>query len=148
MSAGGGNAGPTGNGGGAGAGPSPAGSTGAAAARALPYAGGLARGFYIAKEKFGYLLDTVKAAGDHSIAWNKMGYTLSNATEFGEMLIQNGMEQALVRREISEYGSKWVQEYILTGPSGLTAKITVVWMIDKGTDVLRLVTAYVDDFIK
>jgi hypothetical protein len=45
-------------------------------------------------------------------------------------------------KDVTEYGNKYEIRGIITGPSGLSVEIVTVWIILKGENHPRFITAY------
>lgn len=59
----------------------------------------------------------------------------------------NGLKQVARENAVAEFmnsphGQKYIVDGILRGPTGLTAVVRTVWIVDTGGDTPRLVTAY------
>jgi RHS repeat-associated protein len=98
----------------------------------------------VAYEKIArYLLsDPGKAGG-----FNKVGFTKWNWQDFRVVLqdLAGCIDVDKVSR-VTEYGKKWEVTREIVGPNGLMGRITTVWQLDKGSEILRLVTAMMEPF--
>jgi hypothetical protein len=70
------------------------------------------------------------------------GFVLERWTDLADALRNLAIENEAASETKSEHGRKYVIEGILKTPSGAPVKVREIWIIDAGTIVPRLVTAY------
>lgn len=94
------------------------------------------------KKLFDYLLNL-----DHPVGQSKarffyqLGFT-RNATESLEHeLLTLGRNAAVIERKVSSYGTKYVIDGWIRGPSGRRGYVRTVWMIATGNAIPHLITA-------
>lgn len=97
----------------------------------------------VAGPKLEYLLrlDPGKAKG-----FERLGYTLSNKEALQQALLSLGQRIELSSGIVTEYGTKFKQVVEIIGPNGVRGRLTIIWQVDKGSDVLRLITAIAEPF--
>jgi len=97
----------------------------------------------ITNAKVDYLLrlDAGKAKG-----FDILGFTLNNADKLRETLGSIGQRVDLTSGEVTEFGIKFRQVEDIIGPNGAEGRLTTVWQIDEGSDVLRFITAIPEPF--
>jgi hypothetical protein len=90
----------------------------------------------ITQDKLRYLLvlDPGKAKG-----FEIFGYTNPAALE--KMLAASRSLVETAKVTSTEYGTKYLVAMEVVGPSGVKGVIEVVWQVDRGTSVYRLITA-------
>lgn len=72
-----------------------------------------------------------------------VGFNETNASELEEALLSLARRQDVSGVERSVHGTKYVIEGEIETPSGRRLTVRTVWIIEPGTQVPRLVTAYV-----
>ena len=91
----------------------------------------------------GYLL-----AANHPIGRSKarffaaFGFSAARWESLAGALRRHALENPVVAREETPFGTRFVIEGILHAPDGRTPAVCVVWLIPQGRYVPRLVTAY------
>ncbi len=91
----------------------------------------------------GYILSSTHPVGRFKAAiFRKLGYSAKNWEAFERSLRDLILTQDAEEVEESQYGKKFIVEGTLTGPSGDTMQIVTVWVILKGENVPRFITAY------
>jgi len=97
----------------------------------------------VAGSKLEYILsqDPGKAKG-----FAQLGYTLANKEALQQTLTSLGQRLQLSGGIVTEYGTKFEQVVELTGPNGALGRVTIIWQIDKGSDILRFITAIPEPF--
>jgi hypothetical protein len=96
-----------------------------------------------AEKVYGYILSFAHPVGRFKAAFfQKLGYSAENWEAFEHQLRELILSQDATRVEESRYGQKFVVEGPLAGSSGETVQIVTVWVILKGEDVPRFITAY------
>jgi hypothetical protein len=76
-----------------------------------------------------------------SVFFNKLGFSADNC-EVTEEAIRSVLEGDAQEKDVTEYGNKYEIRGVITGPSGLSVKIVTVWIILKGENHPRFITAY------
>lgn len=90
-----------------------------------------------------YILSPAHPIGRFKAAFfQKLGYSAENWEAFEQHLREHILTPDVTKIEESRYGRKFIVEGPLAGPSGETVQIVSVWVILKGEDVPRFVTAY------
>ncbi len=90
-----------------------------------------------------YLLCGDHADGRTKAAFfERFGFSAENWEECADALRLHGGQGEVVRRAESEYGVRYTVEGPLSTPSGRTPTIHTVWIVEAGSDVPRLITAY------
>jgi RHS repeat-associated protein len=109
----------------------------ARAAAALAEVGG---DVVIASDKLRFLtvLDPGKAQG-----FRLLGYTTENTAELGDMLTGTKalITSETAASEVTQYGTKYVVQAEIVGPNGAKGIVEVVWQVDAGSKIFRLITA-------
>ena len=72
-----------------------------------------------------------------------LGYTVDNQNELQEALRDGLTKWKATARAVTDYGKPFEVRMLLTGSNGKQATVKTGWQIDSGTDVPRLVSAYV-----
>jgi hypothetical protein len=98
----------------------------------------------IEREKLvGYLLNSQHPEnGGKSQFFTQLGFDLNRWEEMANALRQLAKESDVLATSESEHGKKFVVVGKIHSPSGKSATLQSIWIIDKGGDVARLVTAY------
>lgn len=90
-----------------------------------------------------YVLSSTHPVGRFKAAFfRRMGYSNQDWRAFENHLRELILSQGVTKVEETPYGTKYVIEGPLVGPAGDTMQIATVWVILKGDDVPRFVTAY------
>ncbi|MCA9737907.1 MAG: hypothetical protein KC645_09825, partial [Gemmatimonadetes bacterium] len=99
---------------------------------------------YVAEAKLrAYLLSEEHPTGRAKAAFfNRLGFRRESPIELRAALIAVGEAGELVARILTRYGMKYVIDGHLAGPTGVSATIRTVWIIEWGSQRPRLVTAY------
>ncbi len=85
--------------------------------------------------------------GKNADGFLKLGFSPTNANQLRQTIISIGQKVDLATpSELTEYGSKFQQAAEIIGPNGVIGRITTIWQIDNGTDILRFVTAWSEVF--
>jgi hypothetical protein len=91
----------------------------------------------------GYLLSLSHPEGGAKARfYESVGFTIDNAEELRIELLRIARAFDVLEISIDEFGVKYVIEGILIDKRGRGIPLRTVWVIDKGTDFPRLVTAY------
>lgn len=70
------------------------------------------------------------------------GFTAENWGDLRRALIEMAASTEVADRVESSWGTKFVVEGPLSAPRGTTPPVRTIWIVDRGSDVPRLVTAY------
>jgi hypothetical protein len=99
---------------------------------------------YVPLEKVhGYLLSETHAVGKSKAKFFRtLGYNTRNSGELIEGLINIARNEAVTEKKSSPYGTKYVIDGIFETPNGTRAKIRTVWIIERGEEIPRFVTAH------
>lgn len=90
-----------------------------------------------------YLLSETHSVGKSKARlFRSAGYNETNATLLKEGLLTIAYTKDVLDTQSSEHGVKYVIEGMLQTPTGVTLSIRTIWIIDKGQDRPRFVTAY------
>jgi hypothetical protein len=73
--------------------------------------------------------------------FRSVGYNELNVSLLKEGLLSIARTEEILETQSSEHGVKYVIEGLLQTPVGGTLKIRTIWIIDKGQDRTRFVTA-------
>ncbi len=96
-----------------------------------------------AEKLYGYILSFDHPVGRFKAAFfRRLGYSAENWEAFERYLRELILSQDATKVEESRYGQKYTVEGPLADSSGETVQIVTVWVILKGEDVPRFVTAY------
>lgn len=74
--------------------------------------------------------------------FHSLGYGLDNAELLRQALLKIAESDTAEEGKPSPFGRKFEIRATLSGPSGRTARINTVWIIETGTTAPRFVTAY------
>ena len=77
-----------------------------------------------------------------AVFFRKLGYSVDNWEAFEQRLREHILSCDVTKMEESRYGRKFVVEGPMLGLSGDAVQIISVWVILKGEDIPRFVTAY------
>jgi hypothetical protein len=90
-----------------------------------------------------YLLSLAHPAGAaKAVFFRALGYDDDNATALAEALLGIAVTQDVHATIESGYGTKYVVLGDLNTPSGRTARILTVWIVNRAETTPRFVTAY------
>jgi hypothetical protein len=90
-----------------------------------------------------YILSSEHPDGKLKAAFfKKFGYTSSNWEVFEKDLRKLLQIQDVFESETFEFGTKYMVKGPIKSPSGETIQVLTVWVILKGEDIPKLVTAY------
>lgn len=100
----------------------------------------------ISREKLeGYLLSLDHPIGRYKAAFfHALGYGQDDWKALAHDL-RGLLGRKAEEREETEYGKKYEIRGTITGPNGRSAAIIVVWIILRGEEIARFVTAYPED---
>jgi hypothetical protein len=88
-----------------------------------------------------YLLSDENSKGK-SAFFTSCGFTQTNWKELRHALQQHAINHDVQLVSKTIYGTKYIIEAFMQIPDGRCLKIRSVWIIDTGTEIPRLVTAY------
>jgi len=91
----------------------------------------------------GYLLafDHPEGTGKAEF-FTRFGFALTDLEVMADALIAHARQDPVSKVSASHYGTKYQLDGPITCPDGRSPSIRAVWIIDVGTDIPRLVTAY------
>jgi len=72
----------------------------------------------------------------------RLGFTPREWHVLAKALRDSARSASVTRRIESVHGRKFVLEGLINTPSGQTPMARTVWIVDRGSDIPRLVTAY------
>jgi hypothetical protein len=72
----------------------------------------------------------------------RFGFTREDWVALADALKQHGRTHAVTNVVESAYGWRYIVEGEITTPDGRNPKIRTVWVVEKGRDVPRLITAH------
>lgn len=88
-----------------------------------------------------YLLSDENSKGKAAF-FTSCGCTQTNWKELHLLLQQHAINHEVISVSKTIYGTKYIIEGFIAMPNGRHSFIRSVWIIDEGTDIPRLVTAY------
>ena len=105
----------------------------------MPYA----QRSYVAREKItNYLLDVHhQRGGSKARFFVRFGFHLSEWETFAQALCDHGLRNEVIEIEETAFGMKYVVVGPIETPDGRNPNARTVWMVDRGTDFPRLVSA-------
>jgi len=71
-----------------------------------------------------------------------IGFNEANIAVFEKSLIEMAQTEEVAETVTTRHGTKYVVEGVVTAPSGNRVGLRTVWIVDKGQDTPRFVTAY------
>lgn len=90
-----------------------------------------------------YLLSETHSVGKSKARlFRSAGYNETNVSLLKEGLLTIAHTENVLDTQSSEHGVKYVIEGMLQTPAGGTLSIRTIWIIDRGQDRPRFVTAY------
>lgn len=90
-----------------------------------------------------YLLDaTHPDNGGKARFFEGLGFTRAEWAELAAAFVKVATESVVVQTEETSHGRKYVIVGQVASPTGKTAMVQTVWIVNRGFDVPRLVTAY------
>lgn len=91
----------------------------------------------------GYLLSDAHPVGRHKAAFFKgLGYTAQNGEQLAADLLEHARAHPAVLVRLSKHGQKFEVRGRIRGPSGGVAVLVSVWIVLRGHEHPRFVTAY------
>jgi len=99
---------------------------------------------YIPEPKLSkYVLSETHAVGKAKAKYfRSLGYTEANANELADALLMIAKSEGVSKKVTTPYGTKYIVEGELVTPSGTTARIRTVWVVEPHDKRPRFVTAY------
>ncbi len=99
---------------------------------------------YIPEPKLSkYVLSETHAVGKAKAKYfRSLGYTQANANELADALLMIAKSEGVSKKVTTPYGTKYIVEGELVTPSGTTARIRTVWVVEPHDKRPRFVTAY------
>ena len=90
-----------------------------------------------------YLLSSTHPEGQIKAKFfTSFGFTSGDWQRFAAAMVTHAQEHSVARVEMSPFGVRYVIEGILRTPDGRSPVVRVVWFIEDGETMPRLVTAY------
>jgi hypothetical protein len=91
----------------------------------------------------GYLLSPSHAYGRLKAAFfTSLGFSADAGQTLAQALLQHASQNEVVRTEDSPFGQRDIVDGELSAPDTTYAQVRVIWFIETGQDVPRLVTAH------
>ena len=104
---------------------------------------GLERAVISTSKTRDYLLSNLHPVGRFKAAFfAALGYSAADWGELAADLRRHAMENEAFATEANQYGQKYQIRGILKGPTGRVAMVVSVWIVLRGEDFPRFVTAY------
>jgi hypothetical protein len=99
---------------------------------------------YVSEAKLsGYLLATDHASGRSKARFlNNLGFRQDQPDILRRALLQHAADNAVSSVQLTPFGTKYLIEGRISGPTGAAAAIRSVWFVETGEFVPRFVTAY------
>lgn len=90
-----------------------------------------------------YLLSRTHPDGRHKAAYfASFGFTLDTWETLADALRRHAAEHDVVETEATSFGTSYTVEGGLQAPDGRTPQVRVIWFVETGETIPRLVTAY------
>lgn len=98
----------------------------------------------VEREKItGYLLSTTHPDGTSKAKFFcRFGFHIENWEVLAEALQKHGERHPVIKTVESAFGTRYTVEGKIETPDGRTPRVRTVWIIEKGSDKPRLITAY------
>jgi hypothetical protein len=94
--------------------------------------------------KLRYVLEQAPAKAQ---GFQQLGHTPSNMEQLRQTLVSIAQGISLSNPSVvTDFGTKFEETTEVVGPNGAVGRIITVWQIDKGSDVLRFITAIPQPF--
>ncbi len=94
----------------------------------------------------GYLLNSAHPDnGGKAQFFAALGFSAEHWETFANALRKLAEDTPEARCVESVHGQKYLIDGRLAGPAGMTAMVRTIWIVDRGLDTPRLVTAYPHD---
>ena len=99
---------------------------------------------YVADNKItDYLLSEIHEIGKHKADFFKrFGFDLANIETFKDSLIQHSIDRDIENTKNTDFGIKYELKCSINTPDKRNPCIVTVWIIEKGKEEPKLVTAY------
>ena len=99
---------------------------------------------FIAREKITqYLLNTNHPEGESKAAFfSRFGFRVEDWGTLSEALQIHADRSDVVEVTETEWGTEYVVEGVLETPDGRSPEVRTVWIVDRGSNFPRLITAY------
>ena len=90
-----------------------------------------------------YLLSETHAVGKAKARYfRSLGYTEANADQLANSLLMIAKSEGVSQEAATPYGTKYTVEGEIIAPSGTTARIRTIWVVEPHDKRPRFVTAY------
>ncbi len=90
-----------------------------------------------------YLLSSTHRDGrSKATFFHRFGFSANAWDVFAAALRRHAADHAVVEIEDTPFGTSYTVEGTLTAPDGRTPRVRVVWFVERGETIPRLVTAY------
>jgi hypothetical protein len=98
----------------------------------------------VSQEKIvGYLLNPLHPDGaGKALFFRRLGFRAEQWEALAAALRDLATRSEVISRVDSKHGAKYIIDGLVDTPSGRTANVRTVWIIDAGEETPRLVTAY------
>lgn len=91
----------------------------------------------------GYLLSEAHPVGKAKARFfQRLGFHVSRPEELLAGLLRLAREGEVLDQEATVFGTKYVVDGTLEGPSGVSAPVRTIWILERESVAPRLVTAY------
>jgi len=99
---------------------------------------------FVAEQKItDYLLsDTHEFGKGKAKFFKKFGFDVADIGTFKDALIQHSVDRDIEREDATGYGAKYILTCEIQTPDERNPCIVTVWIIETGTEVPKLITAY------
>lgn len=99
---------------------------------------------YVTEPKLsGYLLAVDHASGrSKALFLNSLGFRKDQPDVLRRALLQHAADNAISSVQLTPFGTKYLIEARISGPTGIAATIRSVWFVETGERGPRFVTAY------
>ena len=99
---------------------------------------------YVSLEKItDYLLSETHAVGKSKARYfRSYGFDSRNTSQLVEGLLAIAQNTQVADSERSPYGTKYMIDGALDTPNGVMIRVRTIWIIEKGQDTPRFITAY------
>jgi|SRR5438093_2711724 len=77
--------------------------------------------------------------------FSRFGFRLENWVVLADALRKHGVSYPVVKSVESPYGTRYALEGELESPDGRNPRVRTIWIIEKGAEIPRLITAYAID---
>lgn len=87
-------------------------------------------------------------SSSHPDGWAKaeffsaFGFNSDNWQVLAKVLKEQGKKNSVTKVVVSEYGTRYTVDGVIETPSGRMPTIRTVWIVEKGRDIPRLITAH------